>query len=166
MRSVIVCDTGPLLHLSEAGLIGLLQQAGDVHIPPKVQTELERYLPDWKPAEWLDISHLEGEHVGDAQSWVRAEQLDPGEAEAVGLALQLKADWLLTDDAQARQFAETLGLEVHGSIGLLLWAVAWGHLSNRKKAYESLDALANSSLWVSERVLREARKAIDLLALD
>jgi predicted nucleic acid-binding protein len=82
------------------------------------------------------------------------------------LALQLKADWLLTDDAEARQFAETLGLEVHGSIGLLLWAVAWGHLSNRKKAYESLDALANSSLWVSERVLREARKAIDLLALD
>jgi predicted nucleic acid-binding protein len=155
-----------LLHLSEAGLIGLLPQAGDVYIPPIVRAGLARYLPGWKPAEWLAIIQLEGQRVGDAQSWVSAEQLDPGEAEAVGLALQLRANWLLTDDAQARQFAETLGLEVHGSVGLLLWAVAVGHLSSRKKAHESLDALANSSLWVSERVLQEARNAIDLLAVD
>jgi len=33
---LIVCDTGPLLHLSEAGMISLLQQAGDILIPPVV----------------------------------------------------------------------------------------------------------------------------------
>ncbi len=38
--------------------------------------------------------------------------------------MQVQAEWLLTDDAAARQLGESLGLEVHGSIGLLLWAVA------------------------------------------
>jgi hypothetical protein len=54
--------------------------------------------------------------------------IDAGEADAIGLALQEHADWLLTDDAKARQFAESTGLEVHGSIGLLLWSVAAGHI--------------------------------------
>jgi predicted nucleic acid-binding protein len=54
------------------------------------------------------------------------------------LALQKQSDWLLTDDAKARQLAESLGLEVHGSIGLLLWAVASGHIESRKQAYHML----------------------------
>jgi len=70
---------------------------------------------------------------------------------------------LLTDDAQARRFAERLALEVHGSVGLLLWAVAAGHLNDREQAHAALDALTSSSLWISKRVLREARKAIDIL---
>jgi predicted nucleic acid-binding protein len=94
---------------------------------------------------------------------VHNDQLDPGEAEAIGLALQMKVDWLLTDDAQARRFAERLALEVHGSVGLLLWAVAAGHLHDREQANAALDALTSSSLWISKRVLREARKAIDIL---
>ena len=77
-------------------------------------------------------SALESEHIKNAHAWVSTDQLDPGEAEAIGLALQVKADWLLTDDAQARRFAERLALEVHGSVGLLLWAVAAGHLNDRE----------------------------------
>jgi len=53
-------------------------------------------------------------------------QMGESEAEAIGLALQEQADWLLTDDAKARQFAESLGLEVNGSIAIILWAVAIG----------------------------------------
>jgi predicted nucleic acid-binding protein len=67
----------------------------------------------------------------------------------------------LTDDAKARQFAESLELEVHGSIGLLLWSMAEGHVKDSKHALNLLEGLANSSLWISERVLYEARRAID-----
>lgn len=98
--------------------------------------------------------------------WIKAEIIDPGEAEAIGLALKVDCDWFLTDDAQARQFGESLGLEVHGSIGLLLWAVASGHVESRRQAYKLLDRLRNSSLWISERVIAEALHAIDELLAE
>lgn len=79
------------------------------------------------------------------------------------MALQEHADWLLTDDAEARQFAESAGLEVHGSNGLLLWCVANAHILEKALALHLLDSLESSSLWISERVLQEARKAINTL---
>ena len=139
------------------------KQAGDILIPPVVNLELERQITGWNSLDWLSIHQLESEYINNAHAWVSTDQLDPGEAEAIGLALQVKADWLLTDDAQARRFAERLALEVHGSVGLLLWAVAAGHINDREQANAALDALTSSSLWISKRVLREARKAIDIL---
>jgi len=78
------------------------------------------------------------------------------------LARQGQADWFLTDDAAARLFAQVLGLEVHGSLGIVLWATAAGHL-NQTAAEAALNRLARSSLWVSARVLAEARSALDQL---
>jgi predicted nucleic acid-binding protein len=88
--------------------------------------------------------------------------LDAGEAEAIALARQVQADWFLTDDAAARLFAQALGLEVHGALGIILWATAVGHL-NRTAAEAALHRLAQSSLWVSAKVLTEARLALDQL---
>jgi hypothetical protein len=36
---IVACDTGPLIHLSEAGVLELLRQAGDILIPPVVEKE-------------------------------------------------------------------------------------------------------------------------------
>jgi predicted nucleic acid-binding protein len=85
-----------------------------------------------------------------------------GEAEAVVLARSARADWLLTDDAGARIVATTLGLEVHGSLGVVLWAAA-GKQIERLEALAVLDGLAKSSLWISSDVLRDARQALDQL---
>jgi predicted nucleic acid-binding protein len=77
----------------------------------------------------------------------------------MALARQIGADWFLTDDAAARLLASALGIEVHGSLGILLWAAAVGHLG-RIEAEAALSRLAASSLWVSGRVLEEARSAL------
>jgi len=90
---------------------------------------------------------------------MKAGLLDPGEAEALALANQLHAEWLLTDDTAARLVASRLGLEVHGSLGVVLWAAAVGHF-NRAEAEATLEALSNTSLWLSARVLDEARGAL------
>ncbi|MBI5677636.1 MAG: hypothetical protein HZC52_03920 [Planctomycetes bacterium] len=37
----IVCDTGPILHLQEAGLLELLKKAGDVYIPEILDIEVK-----------------------------------------------------------------------------------------------------------------------------
>jgi predicted nucleic acid-binding protein len=97
-----------------------------------------------------------------ATKWQQVGLLDAGEAEAIALAQQLNANWFLTDDAAARILAASLGLEVHGSLGIVLWAAAMRYLS-RGDAESALDRLAHSSLWLSVGVLAEARAALDRL---
>jgi predicted nucleic acid-binding protein len=158
---IILCDTGPLLHLREAGCLDLLKPAGRVLIPPAVQTELMDNDPSWEKGRprWIEVRTLDPEFLGKAARWLQAGLLDPGEAEAVSLALQLGADWLLTDDAAARLIAQQQGLEVHGSLGVILWAAAVGNLQH-PEADGALEALSRSSLWISARVLEEARAAL------
>jgi predicted nucleic acid-binding protein len=162
----IVCDTGPLLHLREAGSLDLLQPAGQVAIPPAVDSELSALEVNWSQErpEWIEVFPLDDSHRDQASGWMRAGLLDPGEAEALALARQLRADWLLTDDTAARLLALQQGLEVHGSLGVILWAAATGHL-DRLSAERTLEALAHSSLWLSARVLEEARSALRHLFL-
>ena len=52
---VVVSDTGPILHLREAGVLEVLQHAGEIVIPAGVDDELLRIIDDW-PAirpSWL-----------------------------------------------------------------------------------------------------------------
>ena len=165
MSRIIVCDTGPLLHLSEANAIHLLQLAGDVLIPPLVAEEFKRVSSIHKIPKWVAIRQLDELLRERASQWIDGKDADPGEAQAIGLALQVKSDWLLTDDARARQFAESLGLEVHGSLGLLLWAVAVGLIKSRE-ARHLLDGLYVSSLWISKRVMNEAINTIEELSQE
>ena len=157
----IVCDTGPLLHLREAGSLDLLASAGQIAIPPAVYGELvrlDRFWTEEKP-DWIGLVALEKFSSAYAVRWLQAGLLDPGEAEALALAVQIRADWLLTDDAAARLAAEQQGLEVHGSVGVVLWGAATGRLA-REEAEASLEALSQSSLWISPRILEEARNAL------
>jgi len=163
VNRVIVCDTGPRLHLNEANALHLLKPAGKILIPPSVVLELKHNAPHWKLPNWMNVKRLNPGANRQAINWVHSGTIDSGEAKSIGLALQMKSDWFLTDDTEARQFAETLGMEVHGSVGVLLSAVSVGYVENRRMANKLLDGLANSSLWISERVIQEAAKAIDEL---
>lgn len=156
----IVSNTGPVLHLVEIGALDLLHVA-DVHIPSSVQRELERCLPDWNASRppWLTVVEPEASFVARTQPWVDAGVIHAAEAAAIALSLQMDVGWFLTDDAAARLVGRSVGLEVHGSLGVVLWAAALGQL-DQAQADLMLDHLAGSSLWVSARVLSEARVAL------
>lgn len=156
----VVCDTGPLLHLSEANTLAALRHVGDIHAPPQVITEISHHLAEWQTPAWVIINPLDAFHAAEAAAWMQAELLHAGEAEAIALARQIRADWLLTDDAAARLFASELGLEVHGSLGVILWAAALRYL-DRPAAEQALTQLAASSLWLSTRIQREAWAALE-----
>lgn len=155
----VVSDTGPLLHLNEAGFLGLLRQVGTVHIPPSVDAEIRYRLPQWQPPSWLMLDILTEPYVTEAISWQQAGLLDMGEAEALALARQIGASWFLTDDAAARLLVQSIGLEAHGSLGIVLWAAVAGHL-DYGQAETALSQLAASSLWVSSSILKEAESAL------
>lgn len=158
----VVSNTGPLLHLSEAKALALLGRTGEVYIPKAVDMEMAQQNPLWQTQrpDWIHVHALMASYETEAVAWHQAGLLDFGEAEAVALARQMNAHWLLTDDAAARLFAQALGVEVHGSLGVVLWAAAVGHL-NRVEAEDTLDLLAQSSLWISAKVLAEAKAALN-----
>ena len=159
---IIVSNTGPLLHLYEAKCFNLLKLAGEIHLPPPVATELSQLEPGFVFPPWITIDELSISFKKLALSWRQAGILDIGESEALSLAQQLDASWFLTDDAAARLLGNTLGIEVHGSLGVILWAAAVGHLAYSEAA-QGLENLAGSSLWLSPRIISEAREALDVI---
>jgi predicted nucleic acid-binding protein len=160
----IVSNTGPLLHLYEASSLNLLEHAGTVTIPTAVDREMVQHVREWhtRAPQWITVTPVRALYALQAMEWQQSGLLEAGEAEAIALARQLSATWLLTDDAAARVFATAIGVEVHGSLGIVLWAAARGHLSH-EEAVAALDRLARSSLWVSPRILAESRAALERL---
>jgi len=125
---------------------------------------MEHLYEEWlsQRPEWIEVNIFTPPHDTKATAWQHIGLLDPAKAEAIAPALQINADWLLTDEALARLFARTLGLEVHGSLGVVLWAAATGHLT-RLEAETSLERLRDTSLWISDRVFVEAKAALERL---
>ncbi len=162
--TLVVSNTGPLLHLGEADALILLSWTGEVSIPKAVDREMSLQNSLWQSQRpvWIHVHELNASYKIEANSWQQAGLLESGEAEAIALARQVNAHWLLTDDAAARLFAQALGIEVHGSVGIVLWAAATQHLT-RDDTEAALDRLAQSSLWISPKVLTEAKAALNQL---
>jgi len=152
------------LHLHEASALHLLAQTGEVWIPDAVDFEMMSHVSDWQQArpEWLKVQSVTGSQLANALAWQQAGLLGAGEAEAIALAQAIGADWFLTDDAAARLFAQSLRLEAHGSLGVVLWCAGAGFVG-RVEAEEVIDRLDQSSLWISRRVLAAAKAALDQL---
>jgi len=89
--------------------------------------------------EALEAGWLRVEEVQDqALSQVLQRDLDRGEAEAIVLALQVKAERVLLDEREGRRVAKSLGLKVTGVLGILLRARREGRLASLQKAMDEL----------------------------
>lgn len=159
---IVVCDTGPIFHLREAGLLDILEKTGRIIIPKAVDFELSEIDDSWKDKKpsWISVGELPPIEASKVNGLYSSGFIGIGEAEAIILAQYLKADWLLTDDTSARAFANAVGLEVHGSLGVVLWVAAVGYLKH-DEAKVAIENLSKSSLWISQTILRKAYKALD-----
>jgi predicted nucleic acid-binding protein len=149
---LVVADTSPLCYLVVIEAIEVLPRLYDrIVIPSAVMAELTHpnapvtvktwasSLPSW--AEVRTASHDELDDI-----------LDPGEAEAIILAEQLKADSLLLDEAEGRKEALRRGLPVAGTIGVLEKA-AERNLINLPEAFSRL---ARTNFHIAPELLRQA----------
>lgn len=131
----VVSNTSPIMNLAIIGELSLLRdQFGEVLIPEAVLEELrvEENLPgsqsvlDALTLGWIRIEAVKHYPL------VRAMQrdLDKGEAEAITLATEVDADWLLMDERDGRKAARSMELKVLGILGVLLKARRNGKLEN------------------------------------
>ena len=161
--NLVISDTGPLLHLIEVGAAELLSHLGVIQTTPTVWSELLRHAPADvanEPPDWISVCTPSASALRQATQWVHAQVLHAGEAEALAFALESQADMFLTDDTAARTIGESLGLHVRGSLGVVLFAAAAGHL-NQPTCLRVLDNLEHrSTLWMSANVRSAVRHAI------
>jgi len=150
---IVVSDTSAITSLLQIGRVELLARIyGDVFIPSAVGRELavfHRELPTF-------IREVPVANPAACQRLL--DSVDGGEAEAIVLAHELKADELLMDDAAGRRLAAAEGLNVIGLLGVLLEAKARGFIPSLQEALDDLESKAG--FYVSETVrnliLREA----------
>jgi predicted nucleic acid-binding protein len=126
---LVVADTSPLNYLVRIECAELLPALFDrIVIPSAVLRELGD--PDAPPAvrqwvgsrpEWLEIREIQGPPPPALLA-----ELDAGEAEAIQLAAELRADLLLIDERKGTSLAQREGLEVTGTLGVLLQAARSG----------------------------------------
>lgn len=74
------------------------------------------------------------------QDYVRllCAELDTGEAEAIALMRQERADVILLDEKEARRVARRLGISVLGTVGLLIWARQQGLIPSLSEQLQTL----------------------------
>ena len=129
----VVSNTSPLRYLVAAGQADLLaklfgtilipaaveREILDLHAPPSVQHWMAQRPP------WLKVREVQttpdAELIG---------QLDPGEAEAIQLAQELRADALIMDERRGRQVAAGRGITVIGVLGMLRESYRRGFIDN------------------------------------
>jgi len=140
---LVVSNTSPILNLAIIDRLSLIrEQFTTVIIPKGVLEELRvgENLPGSKKIlEALDAKWLQVEEVQDsAMLRILKRELDSGEAEAITLALETRAQWVLLDESEARRIAKDLGLKVTGVLGILLRACRQKRIPSLRTEMERL----------------------------
>jgi predicted nucleic acid-binding protein len=162
----VVADAGPLIALAKVGgLPVLFSLYPEILIPPAVHAEAviageQRREPDATVlAQHCNAGELKVVPPS-GELPLTPPFLGLGERQAIRLALERDADWLLVDDLDARRFAEetfrsaAVGTRIKGSLGVIVSARLAGHLA-LPEALRLVEALeTRPDVWISRELCR------------
>ena len=156
---IVVADTSPITNLLLIGKLELLSQVfGRVVIPGEVEREILALanfgfdLQPFKDASWIESVEVEGGSIVSSLTMT----LDKGEAEAISLAKELEADWLLIDERKGTVVAKSIGLQTIGVLGVLLSAKRSGYVQTVMLIVH--DLIEKAGFWLSKDVLDRIAK--------
>jgi len=139
----VICNTSPMQYLHQLGHLRLLPALAErVIVPPAVVEELAvgracgLDLPDPAGLDWVIIRR-----PASAVALPLVMDLGPGETEVLALALESPDAVVILDDGLARQAAETLGVRLTGTLGLLLDAKRRGLVPTVAPLLDQLQSL-------------------------
>jgi predicted nucleic acid-binding protein len=150
---IVVSDTSPLTALLTVGEAGILTELfGEVVIPEAVRNEL---VPSHSPLpDWLRVVAVKD--ISQARKY--AQIVDQGEAEAIELARELRADRLLIDERKGRKLAVNEGVPVIGLLGIVLLAKRNGFAPSARKLLLRLELEAG--MYLSPEIRDAALKSV------
>jgi len=159
---IVISDTSPVSNLIIIGRLEILKGVfEEIVIPPSVESEIER-LSDFSIS--LNLYH--------ESDWIRKEkpkneeevkklmsEIDEGESEAIVLAIEMGADYLLIDERIGTNKAREKGLETIGLLGVLIKAKEKGII---EKVEPILDELMNKAgFWIGEKLKERVLKEVN-----
>lgn len=158
---IVISDTTCISALIQTGLTDLLPALfGEVIIPESVLHELQA-LSDFgvdvsllSTSPWLKMKRAQP----NALLTQLLTNLDEGEAYAIALAVELKADLLIIDERKGRLMAQSLQLTYTGLGGVLIRAKAMGLIAEVNAVLDRIEKEAHFFLSKSARevILRAA----------
>lgn len=147
----IVCDSSTIIALQKINHLWLLENfAEEIFIPHDVNKEI-------RTKKYIDLpAYLKVREAKD-KNYIRQnrEYLHIGEVEAIALAKEIKADFVILDDRKARRFAEKEGLKVSGLLALIIMAKEKGII---KRVKPIIDDLKSHSFFIGEDIYDEVLK--------
>jgi predicted nucleic acid-binding protein len=151
---IIISDTGPILSLAFVGRLDLLFDIyADFYLPEAVFAELERYLPKYTAGSEAILKKIFPHVIPIGhREWLVSytESLGPGEKECLVLVKETGINYLLTDDALARRFAESLGIVCIGSLAIFIKAKEIGLIKAIRPIFQ---LLANSDRFFQNELM-------------
>ncbi len=148
----VISNSSPIILLSKVGRLHVLQALyNEIVIPEAVYKEVFEVRQEIEKPEWIKVEKISDKSTGR----FLMSSLGPGESEAIVLALESKSDLLLLDDYRARNYANSVGLKITGTAGILVDARDKGIID---KVKEVLDALIKSDYRISESLYRTVIK--------
>ena len=84
--------------------------------------------------------------------------VDKGEASAIALCLEKKNPLLIIDDYEGRRLAKNLGLNITGTLGLLIEAKKSGHISSLKSIID--DIKINTKFRIKDEMIQSALRLV------
>jgi predicted nucleic acid-binding protein len=161
---MVVSNSSALINPARIGKHELLRDLyGVVCIPEAVWQEAvvkgegQAGASEIKSAPWIKAQGVKNAELVKALR----QELDPGEAEAIALALETQAELLLMDERLGRDTARHLGLRFTGLIGLLVEAKRKGLIANIKGELDALRDVAGFRIADSlyRQILRDEKEA-------
>ncbi len=151
---IVVSDTSPLTALLTVNQSEILPQLfAEVIVPRAVWQELQHSHPAL-PA-WLTTRD-----VADSQETLRlAAMVDQGEAEAIELAKELRADLPLIDERKGRRVASQEGVPIIGLLGVVLLAKRKSFIPSARVLLETLRVEAG--IYLAESLVERALASVD-----
>lgn len=157
---MIISNATPLIAFARINQLALLcKVVRNLIIPQAVANEISEYsggkksIIDLKQENWISIMSVRSE----AHVRLLLPTLDRGEAEVIVLASEQSARLVLIDELTGRKVAESLHLNVSGSVGILIRAKQLGEIPAVKPF---LDVMIRRGVRYSERFVHSILKHI------
>ncbi len=151
-----VCDAGPIIHLDQLGCLDVMEGFDSLRVTEIVWNEARKFRPalglGLMVAGTQIVSTSKVEHAPADLS--RIFNLHRGEVGALALAHSCGCKLLLTDDLAARRAARSLGLCIHGTVGLLVRAFRRGSRTLRQVRTLLNELPVRTSLHIDREILR------------
>jgi hypothetical protein len=154
----VISNATPLINFAAINRLDILQSVFDkIIIPQAVYQETtplsfphSQLIIQATHSDWLDVYNVTLQ-INNLSS-----KLDTGEKEVIALAIEINERKVLLDEKEARRVAQEFGLQIIGTIGILL-------LAKNKQVIPKIAPLLDSMIdvaqyWVSQSLYQQVLK--------